>query len=307
MTNSFDEKATFILIILLFNATIAGVYLIWSFIKKDFKKGGMMTIFMLLAPVVGPFYLAASTLLYKIYFKKRKAILNIEELSFRKDKIELMVRDDIESALNKVPIEEALLVSGVHSTRRLLLNVLKEDTTRYVTSINKATYNEDSEVSHYAAAAITDIMNKFKQKEKVLRMNYEEDEENDVAGEMYWVHMSEFLKTNVLPRVEQERYLDLLELLTIQLEETNEAVVTSEMYYFLTNMNIALDRIEYGKLWVDKALKNKPEDLMSYKAGLEFYYESRQFEEYKKLLEKLMNSSIRLDHETLELVRFYQQ
>lgn len=266
-----------------------------------------MTFFMLLAPVVGPLYLGVSALLYEIYFKRRKEIVNIEELSFRKEKLTLIPKDNLESALNKVPIEEALLVSGVHSTRRLILDVLKEDTSRYVNSINKATYNEDSEVSHYAASAITGIMNKFKQKERRLRENFEADERNEIAAEMYWFHISEFLQMHVLPQVEQERYLKILENLTNRLEENYENCVTGEMYFTLTQMNVGLGKMKAAEVWVDRALDKRSDDIYSYKAGLQYYYESNQFNKYRKLLDQLMESAIRLDYETLELIRFYQQ
>lgn len=266
-----------------------------------------MTLFILFAPIVGPLYLGVSAILYEVYFKRRKEILNIEELSFRKDKIELTEKDTLESALNKVPITEALLVSGAKSTRRLLLNVLKEDTKSFVYSINEATSNRDSEVSHYAATAITDIINKFKQKEKYLKAHYEEDPTNEVAAEMYWIHISEFLQTRVLPRVEQERYFRILEELTLSLEDQTEWIVTGEMYYQLVLTSMVAGKMDRAQIWVDKALDNSPDDLYSYKAGLKYYYESNKIEQYKELLNKLMESRVRLDNETLELVRFYKQ
>lgn len=304
---SLNNQLKVIIYILLVNAFVALLYLLWNMYQKDYKKGAMMTIMMLVAPVVGPLYLGASALMYEVYFKRRKEILNIEELSFRKDKIELIARDDMESALNKVPIEEALLVSGVQSTRRLILNVLKDDTENYVHSINQATSNQDSEVSHYAATAITDIMNKFKQKEKILKENYEEDPTNEVAAEMYWNHIGEFLQTDVLPRVEQERYLTILEDFTLRFEEEFECFVTGQMYYLLTLLSMEVKKPAHAQMWVDKALTKRADDIYSYKAGLKYYYDSHKVENYKNLLKELMESDIRLDRETLELVRFYKQ
>lgn len=307
MSNKVEGDLKIILYILLFNALLALLYLIWSILKKDYRKGGMMTLFILVAPVIGPLYLGVSAVLYELIFKHRTKILSLEDLSFRKDKVEWIAKDDMESALNKVPIEEALLVSGVHSTRRLILDVLKEDTGSYVHSISQATDNRDSEVSHYAATAITDIMNRFKHEEKKLRKTYEEDPTDEVAAEMYWYHIINFLETGVLPRVEQERYFKILEDLTFNLQEEMEAVVTGEKYYRLTLMGMRTGKMDRAQLWVEEALAKRADDLHSYKAGLEYYYESNQIEQYKVLLNKLKESTIRLDEETLELVRFYNQ
>lgn len=266
-----------------------------------------MTLFILLAPVIAPLYLSISAIIYQVYFKNKKGIVNVDNLSVGKDKVEGIEKDNMASALNKVPIEEALLVSGVQNTRRLILNVLKDDTDSYVYSINQATSNPDSEVSHYAATAITDIMNRFKQKSKKLKSIYEKDPTNEVAAEAYWYHISEFLETDVLPRVEQERYFKKLEDLTIHLEEEMEWVITGEMYYRLTLASIAIKKVDHAQTWVEQALNKRPADLYSYKAGLKYYYESNKIDQYKDLLKELKESSIRLDYETLELVRFYNQ
>lgn len=307
MSNQLTNDLQFVFYVLLVNAVLALVYFIWHLYKKDYQKGWMMTIFILLAPVVAPIYLGLSVLFYEIYFKQRTEILNIEELSFSKEKIELIARDSLASAANKVPIEEALIVSGVHSTRRLILNVLKEDTASYVSSINQATANQDSEVSHYAATAITDIMNKFKQKEKRLKTAYEEDPTNELAAHMYWCHLGEFLQTHVLPRVEQERYFTILEEFTTHLEKEMEPLVVGEMYYILTIIAMAIGKNDRAEVWVEQALHKQASNLYSYKAGLRYYYESHEIDRYRELLEELKASNIRLDHATLELIRFYQQ
>lgn len=307
MNNQTKVNLQIVLLILLVNALVALVYFIWSLIKKDYRKGGMMTLFILVAPVVGPLYLGISALFYELYFKRRTKILSIEDLSFRKDKVEWIEKDDMTSALNKVPIEEALIVSNVHSTRRLILNVLKEDTENYIQSINQATDNPDSEVSHYAATAITDIMNRFKQEEKKLKANYEAEPSNEVAAEKYWNHICQFLETAVLPRVEQKHYFKILANLTHQLEAELPWIVTGEKYYRLTLLSMQIGEMEQAQLWVEQALAKQGDNLYSYKAGLKYYYASNQINQYQELLSELKDSSIRLDQETLALVRFYNQ
>lgn len=302
-----NNELKVVVCIVLVNALVALVYLGWSLFKKDYKKSAMMTLFILLAPVVGPLYLGLSALLYQVYFKNRTAILSMEDLSFRKEKVKWIEKEDLKSAANKVPIEEALLVSDVHSTRRLILNVLKDDTEEYVRSIKQATANADSEVSHYAATAITDIMNTFKQEEKKLRQRYEANPTNERIVEQYWLHLHKFLENGVLPRVEQERYFEILEQLTLYLEDEIGWIVTGEKYYKLTLMSLDMGKLDQAQMWVEKALTRQQQDLHSYKAGLKYYYESHNVEQYKKLLEELKASTIRFDHETLELIRFYSQ
>lgn len=274
-------------------------------LKRNYKKGFMMAIFMIIAPVVGPLYLFISWFIYEVYFKNRKGILSIEELSFKQDRVEVIVKDDIQSALNKVPVEEALIISSIQSTRKLILDILKEDTSAYINSIYSAIDSKDSEVAHYAAAAITDIMDKFKEKEKILKEAYNKNNKDSEIAQVYWKYINEFLNTNILPKVEQERYLGILEKLTINLEKDIPSIISGETYYEIVNICINLQNMEEAEIWVNKALDNRGEDLESYKAALKFYYSNGNMDKFLNLLKYIMESNIRLDNETLELVRFY--
>ena len=293
--------------IILANTLIGIIYLISRLIKKDYKRGAIMTVFIILTPPIGTLYLTISWIIYQVYFKNRTGILSIEELSLRKDKIEVTEKDDYITALNKVPLEEALIVSERKETRRLILNVLKEERGDYIKSIYGATDNKDSEVSHYAASAITDIMDKFKEDEKKLRKKYSENKQDPQIAEEYWECLSGFLMTNILSSVEQKRFLKMLEDLTIELEVNLPEVVRGELYYRIVTLSIDLERMVQAELWTNKALINRKNELESYKAGLKFYYANKELKRFKELLESLKTSSVRLDRETLDMIRFYSQ
>lgn len=306
MKNDFDFNLKILVYILIFNLLLAIIYLVASLIKGDKKKGLMMTGFMLISPIIGPLYLGLSWLVYELFFKRKEKIVSMEELSFSKDRIKVVERDDIKVASNKVSIEEALIVSSSKNTRRLLLDILKENTEGYIRSIYSATDNKDTEVSHYAASSITDIMDKFKQNERSLRARYCKDRSNMELGEEYWRYASEFLSTNILPGLEQERYVDLLRDFLMHLEENLPYMITARMYYIMAKLYFDIGQMEEAKIWVDKALENKRDDLYSYKAGLKYYHMNKDQDKYIDLLEELISSDIRLDNETLELVRFYK-
>lgn len=306
MKNNFDFNLKIVIYILIFNLLIAIVYLVLGFLKGDKKKGLMMAGFILISPLIGPLYLSISWLVYEIFFKRKGKIVSMEELSFSKDRIKVVERDDIKVASNKVSIEEALMVSSSKNTRRLLLDILKDDTQGYINSIYSATDNKDSEVSHYAASSIADIMNKFKQNERSLRDRYYEDKSNMELGREYWRYSSEFLTTNILPTLEQKRYVDLLKDFLIDGEKDHPYMFTARIYYTMAELYFHIDQMEEAKIWVDKALENKRDDLYSYKAGLKFYYMNKDRDKYIDLLEELIDSDINLDNETLELVRFYK-
>lgn len=69
-----SEKLKIVIYIIIINTVISLMYLISRFIKKDYKRGVIMTLFIALTPPVGAIYLTVSWLMYIIYFKKEKRI-----------------------------------------------------------------------------------------------------------------------------------------------------------------------------------------------------------------------------------------
>lgn len=296
-----------VIFLLLINLLVSFVYLVIKVIEKEYAKGLMMTLFMILVPLIGPAYLFVSWAIYHLYFKNRQGILSMEELSLSKERVEIIERGSLEAARNRVPVEEALIISSSKDTRKLLLDILKDNTSEYISSIYHATDHEDSEVSHYAASAITDIINKFKQKEKALRELYRKDKTNRTLIDSYWDLVKDFLETKIFSQVEQERYVNYLEEVLKDIEKNKNYQVSGEMYYTLAVLYIDLNKSEKAKYWVDRGLENRPEDLETHKAALRLHYANKDGAKLLEVMKDLMESSIRLDQETLEFIRFYNQ
>lgn len=75
----------------------------------------------------------------------------------------MIIGEDIEKEVDRVPIEEALMISDTMNRRQLFLEVLKRpDVEDYMGGIRSAMAQEDSEVVHYAASYITDTIANIK-------------------------------------------------------------------------------------------------------------------------------------------------
>lgn len=298
-------KEELIIYILVFNSIIALIYLIIKWIKRDLSCGIIMSFFMIICPVVGPLYLFFSWFIYEIYFKRRDGNISIEELSLKKEKIDVLLKPDRIRALNKVPLEEALMISDKKSVRKLLLDVLREDSNGSVKAILKAVEHKDSEVSHYAASAISDSINEFKIREKQIRESYYEDKENVEICSTYIKYLSNFLSQNILSSAEQRYYCGLFEQLIITMEKFLPSEITGELYNKLVCILLDLGENEKAKVWVEKALHNNENELDSYKAGLRYYYMNEDRNKFLLLMKKLKKSDVFLDYETLEMIRFF--
>lgn len=304
-TNNQMNKIEVIAYVLAINFIGALIYLFFKWKRKDLKCGIIMSIFMIICPLVGPAYLFFSWLVYKIYFERRKTGTNIEELSFRKENIEVLLKPDKKSALNKVPLEEALIVSDKKSTRKLLLDVLREDSSSALKSILKAVEHEDSEVSHYAASAISDTINEFKVREKQLREKYIKEKKNIKLCNEYVDYLYGFLSQKILSSAEQRLYCGLFEELIITIEEYLPSRISGELYNRLVCLWLDLGENSKAKIWVEKTLMERENELESYKAALRYYYANKDRTKFLLLMEKLKKSDVLLDHEMLEMVRFF--
>jgi len=304
-TNYQISKLEIIICILLLNFIIALAYLFIKWIKRDLNGGIIMCNFMIICPVVGPLYLFFSWFIYEIYFKRRDTNVSIEELSLSKERIEMILKPDMKKALNKVSLEDVLIVSDKKSARELLLDVVREDSNSSAKAILKAVEHKDSEVSHYAASAISDIINEFKASEKQLRDNYNKDKGNNELCNEYIDYLNNFLSQKILSSAEQRFYCALFEDLVITMEEHLPSELSGELYNKLVCLLLDLGENDKAKVWVKKALINNENELESYKAGLRYYYNNEDRSEFLLLMEKLKKSDVLLDHDTLEMIRFF--
>jgi hypothetical protein len=299
------SKVEVIIYILVINFITALVYLLMKWRKRDLNCGIIMGIFMIICPLVGPAYLFFSWFVYKIYFERRNSHISIEELSLRKEKIEVISKPDMRSALNKVPLEEALIVSDKKSARKLLLDVLREDSNGSLNTILKAVEHQDTEVSHYAASTISDTIDEFKIREKQLRERYNKDKENIELCNEYVEYLNDFLSQKILSAPEQRLYCSLFEELIITMEKHLPSEISGELYNKLVCILLDIGENDKAKIWVEKALTNYEHELDSYKAGLRYYYINNERSKFLSLMEKLKKSDVLLDPDILELVRFY--
>lgn len=299
------DKIDIILYILLINFIIALVYLFFKWMIKDLRGGIIMSFFIIICPLVGPLYLFFSWIVYEIYFKRKESKINLKELSFSKEKIKVLSKADMEIALNKVALEDALIVSDKNSVRKLLLDVVREDSSGSEKALLKALEHRDSEVSHYAASAISDIINEFKINEKELRDNYYKDMENSELCNKYVDFLNNFLLQKILSSAEQRIYCGLFEKLVLTMEKHLPSEVSGELYNKLVCILLQVGDEKKAEVWVEKALVNNENELASYKAGLRYYYTTENRNKFLLLLEKLKKSDVHLDHEMFEMVRFF--
>jgi hypothetical protein len=113
---------------------------------------------------------------------------------------------DVHAELQAAPLEEVLLVSPPPDKRRLLLAELKKEHIANYSAIAKAFDNEDSEVAHYAAAAVASAKSEFENDIREFDGKYHRDKDNPALIRAYADYVLSYLQCGILSRLEMRKY-----------------------------------------------------------------------------------------------------
>jgi tetratricopeptide (TPR) repeat protein len=304
-------------ILLILNTLIGVVYLCWGILARDTNERGeneriapvLRAVCILICPVVALVFLVAGALVEMFFFRNS---VNLLELLFNKDRVEQMVKADVEREKNMASMEEALAVSDHGNLRELTMNVIKGDVEKSLSAMSKALDSEDSETSHYAAAVLSNELNDFRVNVKKIerQMEYEEEEhpedttERDHYGVMLLDYMDRILKQHVLTSIEQEYFVS-------EMDKTGEKIYGSDAMTAGTYSGVAQRLMEIGNfekasVWCDRAMEKFPLALPSYQCKLRLLYLREDREAFLDMLARLKNSGIEMDNENMEMIRMFE-
>ena len=216
-----------VLYILLANAIISLAYSIIIFNKGEKTKGFLMLLFTLLCPVIALAFLLISWLSRKFVYSKK---IDMDYLSFSTDKRQVLDSPDFEKEINVVSIEEALIISGTQDKRRVILDVLKEDSNRSITMLANALEDEDSETSHYAASMLADVKSDFKVTVQQMNERLQQFPNDEEIILLILNYINGFIEKKILDEIEEVTYIEQYEQLMNHLYEINKDAITGILY-----------------------------------------------------------------------------
>lgn len=110
----------------------------------------------LLIPFWGVFLLLI--LHFKIFIRKGSdKVIGVEKMKLSSELYKSVTVDEGSVSSTVVPIEEALVVNSARERRTIIMDVLNDNPKEYITFLQKAGNNEDTEVVHYAVTAMVEI------------------------------------------------------------------------------------------------------------------------------------------------------
>lgn len=300
-----SREYALVLILFLINTLIVIAYVIPNFIEKgENNRGYVIKAFvMFICPIVGPVFFLLSQIFYLVFSKME---VNLDDVVFSKERVETHIHADEEQGLNVVPLEEAIAVSDTNSLRLLVMNVVRGDIRKSLSSIALALNSEDSETSHYAASVLQDELNEFRVNVQKLYIEIKRaGKEQGEYAVMLLNYMNQVLEQKVFTDMEQDSFVKIMEEVGDILYVRDKESMTSTMFENICMRLLEVKDFPQCQKWCDRGRKEFPNTLSSYTCLLKLYFTQGHKELFFQVMEDLKNSNIVIDNETLELIRTF--
>lgn len=305
------------ILVLLVNTVVSLVYLIWNITHVDNEKcmeegtdnstGYILkSIIMFICPVTGPMFFLTGYIIYRTVFRQGA---DLADVIFSKDRVKVHKRADAEREGNLAPIEEALAVSDKDSLRTLVLNVVRGDVKNSLASIALALNSEDTETSHYAASVLRDELNDFRQKSQELYNAIKQEEQEDRQSVEYACilieYMDSVLSQDVFHDMEQRTFVKMMEEAGSFLYMKAPERLTPEYLEWICLRLLGTREYKDMELWCERSRQLYPDELSTYTCQLKLYFTIEDKSRFFDVLNRLRQSDIVIDKETLELIRIF--
>ena len=306
------------LLLLLVNTVIVVLYVLVELVLRPFwgkersysvlLKAGVM----LLCPLVGIVIFALCWLFGRMLFWRS---VQLEDVLFSKERVRPQMAAEEERESNLVPVEEAVAVADTGSMREMMMQVVRGDVRASASAIAMALGSDDSEVTHYAAAALQGVLNEFRTSvQKNYRRITAPPEAETAEGRAVRLElaaetidsMSEFLRHRLLPAEEQREYAAKIDEIGERLLEEAPERMTAKRFETVSMQLLAVEDYENCRKWCLRAYAAFPGESEPYACLMKLYYTTGSREQFFRVMEELRTSEVPIDQETLEMVRVFR-
>lgn len=292
-----------VLLILILNSLIALIIFIMALFQKGQRNTKLMlSWFIFIVPFFGLLYIILGLF---FSFLSRKKNVDMSDISFSQEREKLVLPPDSETEMNYVPIQDAMAVSDNSSLRRLLLDTLRNNAKKTISSIAVAMNSRDTETSHYAASIILDALSECRTTAQNLIEQMRKHPEDVELNLLALDYIHEILNMKIMNEVEQKSYIYIMDNVAENLFQHNLWYMTATHYLWMTDLFISVKNYDMADKWVSRAGLYRQYMLDTYKAYLHLYFEQQNQTAFFDCLSELRESNIIVDEEIMNLFRLY--
>lgn len=290
--------------IYLFNLIVALLVLIFiKLLKKDSAYIIFSIIFFI--PIIG-IIVALSIYICKSFVKSDygKDVLDREKIY--ENKVSLLVRGaELKQKKDIIPIQDAFILNNNSVKRRLVKDIIKKDFDSNLNILNKALNDTDTETSHYAATAITELKSKLLilLQERETQYNKNPKSNKIVINYLETIQQcinSKFFDINGDKKLEY-KYVEVLKNYINDNDKDIDEKYFKELIKGYIEIEQYCDAIKYANKYKQKYKFS----INPYLLLLEIYYKNKNKDQFNKTLLDLEESEIILDKDSLKVLKFW--
>lgn len=294
-----------ILIILIIHFVICIIYFSINIKFRGLQDSFYRFVVVFMLPVIGFLFFIVTAISGK--FAKNTDNILENYLKYIKDKKHVYYEEniDFEKEINTIPFQDSLYFSDNKDKRAYLIYILKKDFVKHIKGLLKAIESDDSETSHYAAAALMEIKKYFEILIQNASENYYKNSDDINSMIEYANVLKKYLKSGIADKVDYREYLDkysmVLEKLLLKYHE-NENYFSEKI-----STDIELGNFESANEFCKKFFEYFPNNEKPYLVLLKLYHAVRDFRSFEKTLGELKNRKITLTEYANDMIRFWEK
>jgi hypothetical protein len=163
--------------------------------------------------------------------------------------------------------------------------------------IASAINNNDTEVSHYAATAVLDILSDFRLNLQKLLDTLDQDPEDFMTNVQAFEYVYQMIGRNIMNDDEKRTTIYIENGIAENLFQKNFSYIKEEHFLQMTDLLILVGDVETAGIWAERAWRHYPDTLYAYKARLHLCYAQNRADEFLSCLEEVKRSDITVDKE----------
>ena len=201
-----------------------------------------------------------------------------------------------------VPLEESLYLNKAKEARQQLMGLANDDPSYFMDLLYLARLNEDSEIVHYATTFISEISSQYDEKLSILEKRFEEGTPDlDLLSE-YCDFMEDYLSKGLLSKqmegLLRKEYEERL------LQKLSHGTTAKDLVRVIHN-ELTLGFYDLAQKHLTQlSIKSNADDV--YYLYLEYYYQTGQFAEFKKMIREMQGKQVVLSKDKQDLLNFWQ-
>ncbi|MDD2362377.1 MAG: hypothetical protein PHH84_05400 [Oscillospiraceae bacterium] len=279
--------------------------LIFLLIKYDFLKiSAQLFPLTLFVPIWGIAMLLSAEYLSRRSEDGTKEIqvddLKLSEFDFRG--IGLYMDD---RQLSVVPLEEAIIVNDAKTRRDFMMDIIGQDADQYIDLLQKAKFNNDIEIIHYASTAIMEIQRAHELALQRSEAAVKSNPDDSMALDAYMITLKKYINSGLVEDnflfIQRKRFHEAF-LKRIEMPDAEQ----SSFFDAVDNLIEMSDFIQAEEV-LQKSAEIWPENENTYRLKLKICHLSKDKEKKKELIKIMQNKRVQFSAETREAIDYWSR